>query len=81
MPLLGCRAAGGASSPWTPTLELATRCLPPCRWGIKPDGHRSPSVRALVKPLLGLFHGEPGCKRWKNAVDALLKADPATVGE
>lgn len=41
---------------------------------MKPDGHRSPSVRCVFKPLLNLFHGAPGSKRWKNAVDALLKA-------
>ena len=25
-------------------------------------------VRALVKPLLGMFHGEPRAKKWRAAV-------------
>ena len=43
------------------------------RYGIRPDGTPSPNVRTLVKPLLNLFHGERGCKRWKQAVDSELR--------
>ncbi|KIZ03210.1 tRNA-dihydrouridine synthase A [Monoraphidium neglectum] len=51
------------------------------RWAIKEDGHREPNARALLKPVLNLFHGEHGSKRWKAAMDAALKAAPkdATV--
>ncbi|GLI67721.1 hypothetical protein VaNZ11_011921 [Volvox africanus] len=51
------------------------------RWAIKPDGHADPSIRTLMKPLLNLFHGEPGCKRWKNTVDELLRSGPSSFGE
>ncbi|KXZ44463.1 hypothetical protein GPECTOR_67g303 [Gonium pectorale] len=51
------------------------------RWHVKADGHADPSVRTLMRPLLNLFHGEPGCKRWKAAVDDVLKAGPHTFGE
>ncbi len=50
-----------------------------CRWHVKPDGHADPSVRTLMRPLLNLFHGEPGCKRWKNAVDELLRTGGNTI--
>jgi hypothetical protein len=30
-------------------------------------------VRLLLKPLLGLFYAGPGSKKWKAAVDAVLK--------
>uniref|UniRef100_A0A7S3R3J5 DUS-like FMN-binding domain-containing protein n=1 Tax=Dunaliella tertiolecta TaxID=3047 RepID=A0A7S3R3J5_DUNTE len=48
-------------------------------WGCKPDGHKEPSVRTVFKPLLNLFHGEKGSKRWKQEVDALLKTNPPSV--
>ncbi|GIL92753.1 hypothetical protein Vretimale_11743 [Volvox reticuliferus] len=51
------------------------------RWAVKADGHADPSIRTLMKPLLNLFHGEPGCKRWKNAVDELLRSSPNSFGE
>ncbi|GLC72961.1 hypothetical protein PLESTF_001314200 [Pleodorina starrii] len=51
------------------------------RWYIKPDGHPDPSIRTLMRPLLNLFHGEPGCKRWKAAVDEVLKGGPTGFGE
>ncbi|GFR50100.1 hypothetical protein Agub_g12245, partial [Astrephomene gubernaculifera] len=51
------------------------------RWFVKPDGHADPSIRTLMRPLLNLFHGEPGCKRWKNAVDEVLRAGPSSFGE
>ena len=43
------------------------------RWQVKADGYRDPSVRTLFKPLLGMFHGAPSCKKWKMRVDGLLK--------
>jgi tRNA-dihydrouridine synthase A len=45
------------------------------------DGHRSPSVRALTAPLLGLFKGAPRGKKWRAAIDTALKKGPATVSE
>ncbi len=33
------------------------------RWEVKPDGHQEPNVRALMKPILNLFHGEKGTKK------------------
>lgn len=53
----------------------------PIRWAIKEDGHREPNARTLLKPVLNLFHGERGSKRWKAAMDAALKDAPrdATV--
>jgi hypothetical protein len=39
-------------------------------------------VRAIIKPLLNLFHGEHGGKRWKNAIDIALRTiHPKTVTE
>ena len=35
-------------------------------------------MRTLAKPLLNLFHGERGCKRWKQAMDAALRVRAAT---
>ena len=43
------------------------------KWGIKRDGSKVPNVKAVVKPLLGLFHGERGTKRWKQEIDRILK--------
>ncbi|KAL4452462.1 hypothetical protein ABPG75_008124 [Micractinium tetrahymenae] len=43
------------------------------RWRTAEDGHKSPNVRTLVKPLLGMFHGEPRAKKWRAEVDAALK--------
>ncbi|KAG2489249.1 hypothetical protein HYH03_012269 [Edaphochlamys debaryana] len=51
------------------------------RWSVKADGHHDPSVRTLMRPLLNLFHGEGGCKRWKAAVDEVLKAGAGSIGE
>ena len=50
------------------------------RFGARTDGTPSPNVRTLVKPLLNLFHGERGCKRWKQAVDAELKSAVTVSG-
>ena len=44
------------------------------RWDVKADGHQVPNVRALTKPLLGLFHGEPRSKQWRAAVDEALRS-------
>ncbi len=38
-----------------------------------------PSIRTLVAPLLGLFHGAPRARAWRNAVDTALRLDPASV--
>lgn len=43
------------------------------RFGVKKDGYANPSVRAMFKPLLNLFHGEPRSKAWKQAVDSEMK--------
>ncbi|PSC72239.1 tRNA-dihydrouridine synthase A [Micractinium conductrix] len=42
-------------------------------WRVEADGFKSPNVRTLVKPLLGMFHGEPRAKKWRAAVDTALK--------
>jgi hypothetical protein len=42
------------------------------RWRVKADGHASPSVRCLLRPVLNLFHGEKNNKRWKAEIDRLL---------
>ncbi|KAI3438293.1 hypothetical protein D9Q98_000727 [Chlorella vulgaris] len=49
-------------------------------WRVEKDGHTSPNVRTLVKPLLGMLHGEPRGKKWRAAVDAALKT-AGTVSE
>ena len=53
------------------------------RWHVKDDGHKHPNVRGLAKPLLNLFHGERGNKRWKAEIDKVLlqKPPPETVSE
>ena len=50
------------------------------RWQRRADGSLSPSARAMAMPLLQLFHGEPGGKQWKTAVDASLRS-AATVAQ
>ena len=32
-----------------------------------------------MKPLLGMFYGEAGSKRWKAAVDSVLKSNPPSL--
>ena len=39
------------------------------KFGTLPKGGPAPGVRQVLKPLLALFHGEQGCKRWKQAID------------
>jgi hypothetical protein len=53
------------------------------RWYVKDDGHKAPNVRALVRPLLNLFHGEKMSKRWKTEIDLVLlkKPGPQSVTE
>lgn len=43
------------------------------KWGSKSDGSPYPSIRAVVKPLLGMLHGERGTKRYKQELDRILK--------
>ena len=50
------------------------------RFGTKPDGHRVPNVRAVVKPLLGLFHGERNSKKWKAALDRAFRTATSVSG-
>lgn len=52
-------------------------------WFVKEDGHKSPSLRVLVKPLLNLFHGERKNKRWKTEIDKVLleRPPPQSVSE
>jgi hypothetical protein len=53
-----------------------------CRWRTRDDGSHDPNIRTIIKPLLNLFHGERGGKRWKNAVDIALRTlHPKTVTE
>ncbi|KAI8464838.1 MAG: dihydrouridine synthase-domain-containing protein [Monoraphidium minutum] len=77
---------GDASNPGGSRREVLERYCDYCdgmlgRWGIKPNGHREPNARVLIKPALNLFFGERGSKRWKAAMDGVLKAAPrdATV--
>ena len=51
------------------------------RFGVKDNGHKIPNVRAVIKPLIGLFHGEAGGRRWRNAIDRVLLTKPSTVTE
>ena len=41
--------------------------------GAGSDTRRRPSARMLAAPLLGLFHGEPGGKRWRFEMDQALR--------
>ena len=43
------------------------------KWLVRDNGQKSPNVRTVFKPLLNMFHGERGSKRWKQAVDARFK--------
>lgn len=43
------------------------------KWGSKRDGTPSPNLKALVKPLIGMMHGERGTKKWKQEIDRILK--------
>ncbi|KAF5187658.1 tRNA-dihydrouridine synthase [Thalictrum thalictroides] len=37
------------------------------------SGSYKPNLRQMVKPLLGIFHSEPGNGLWKRKADAALK--------
>lgn len=43
------------------------------KWCSRDDGFKSPNVRVLTKPILGMFTGEPRGKKWRAAVDGVLK--------
>ncbi|KAK2078715.1 hypothetical protein QBZ16_003555 [Prototheca wickerhamii] len=45
----------------------------------KTTASRGPSLRTMMKPLLGLFAGEPRARQWRAAVDAAFKAGHTTV--
>lgn len=51
------------------------------RFGIKPDGSRSPNIRTVARPLLNLFVGEPSGRKWRNLLDGALLKKPATISE
>ena len=42
------------------------------------DDELTTRLRTLVAPLLGLFHGAPRGRAWRNAVDVALRAGPDT---
>jgi hypothetical protein len=46
------------------------------KWGSHRQGGPDPNVRKLIKPLLGLFHGERGNRVWKHRIDEYLKDHP-----
>ena len=50
------------------------------KWGTKRDGSPAPGVKAVVKPVLGMFHGERGNKKWKQELDRILKDAPKHPG-
>ena len=47
--------------------------------GPESKGHVSPNVRAVAKPLLGMFMGQRGSRRWKQAMDEAFRRNPATL--
>ncbi|KAK9818858.1 hypothetical protein WJX74_002305 [Apatococcus lobatus] len=51
------------------------------KWAKGPEskGHVSPNVRAVAKPLLGMFMGQRGSRRWKQAMDEAFRRNPATL--
>ncbi|DBB08093.1 TPA: hypothetical protein ACH3X3_008292 [Trebouxia sp. C0006] len=44
------------------------------KWLVRDNGQKNPNVRTVFKPLLNMFHGERGSKRWKQAVDGKFKS-------
>lgn len=71
-----CTTTGLAAYTFAPPAAALCVCicvLTVSRWQIKDDGYHDPNIRVLVKPVLNLFHGDRGGKRWKNAVDGVLK--------
>lgn len=51
------------------------------RFGVRPDGSGTPNVRTVSRPLLNLFVGEPGGRKWRHLLDAALLKKPATVSQ
>ncbi len=51
------------------------------RFGMKPDGSKTPNVRTVARPLLNLFVGEPSGRKWRRMLDVALLKKPATVAE
>lgn len=49
-------------------------------FGKDSKGKSHPSLRVLIKPVLNLFHGEMGCKKFKQQIDTHLKT-ASTVTE
>lgn len=50
------------------------------KWFVRPNGQKNPNVRTVFKPLLNMFHGERGSKRWKQAVDTKFKTATSISG-
>ena len=50
------------------------------KWFVRPNGQKNPNVRTVFKPLLNMFHGERGSKRWKQVVDAKFKTATSISG-
>ena len=50
------------------------------KWLVRPNGQKNPNVRTVFKPLLNMFHGERGSKRWKQTVDAKFKTATTITG-
>lgn len=52
------------------------------RFGASRGGDTFPNLRTLTNPLLNMFHGQRGGKKWKQAVDeALRRKSVATVSQ
>ena len=50
------------------------------KWFVRDNGQKNPNVRTVFKPLLNMFHGERGSKRWKQVVDAKFKTATSVSG-
>lgn len=50
------------------------------KWFVRENGQQNPNVRTVFKPLLNMFHGERGSKRWKQVVDAKFKTASSVLG-
>lgn len=50
------------------------------KWFVRESGQKNPSVRTVFKPLLNMFHGERGSKKWKQAVDSKFKTATTISG-
>ncbi|KAL3135811.1 hypothetical protein ABBQ32_007373 [Trebouxia sp. C0010 RCD-2024] len=50
------------------------------KWFVRENGQQNPNVRTVFKPLLNMFHGERGSKRWKQVVDAKFKTASSVSG-